>query len=113
MVILEIRVVLITYKVLRIHQLNGPDYWQADCYMLDHTFQSMGLTQQKALDNMYARVEAVAFQDWNMAHMINNHVDFMRERQLALQAEIANRATIPEPENKKGLFNKMVRYITK
>lgn len=99
-------------KLTRMYQINGPDYWQANCYMLDHTFQNVGLTQQKALDKMYANISAVVFRDWDMAHIINNRINFMRERHLAQQAKMAEQATIPEPVKKKGLFSKIVRYIS-
>lgn len=98
-------------KLTRIHQINGPDYWQADCYMLDHTFQSKGLTQQKALDKMYANIDAVISREWNMAHMINNRIDFLRECRLAQEAKMAEQATIPYPVKKKGLFGRVVHYI--
>lgn len=98
-------------KLTRMHQINGPDYWQANCYMLDHTFQSTGLTQQKALDKMFANIDTVVSREWNMAHMINNRINFLRQCRLEKQAKMAEQATIPDPVKKKGLFSRIVRYV--
>lgn len=66
-------------KCTRIHQTNGPDYWRADCYMLDHTFQTHGMTQQQALNKMFIAIDAVMFADWYSAHRLNELLDYRLE----------------------------------
>lgn len=44
-------------RLTRVHQLNSKDWWKADCYINDHQLMTAGMTQQKALDKMYRRIE--------------------------------------------------------
>lgn len=84
-------------KLTRMHQINGPDFWQANCYMLDYSFESVGLTQQKALDAIYARIDAVVFADWNYAHALNDYFD---ERTAKLNAQAYKEIPTPLPPKK-------------
>lgn len=89
----------------RIHQTNGPDYWKATCYIQDHSLESYGTTKQKALDEMFARIDSIIFKDWYLAHSNNADIDYLRQRQLDLQVDMAEQAAVPEPPPKWSFWN--------
>ena len=71
-------------QLTRVHQKNGPDYWQATCYIEDHSLETKGTTQQKALTKMYAAIDRVLYRDWYLAHIINYAVDREKDRETHL-----------------------------
>ena len=64
----------------RVHQINGPDYWQTDCYIQDHTLRRQGMTQQKALNKMYSAIDQVIYRDWYYAHAYNAIYDSHKQQ---------------------------------
>lgn len=68
-------------KLTRIHQINGPDYWQADCYFQDYSFRTKGTTQQKALNKMFVALDRHGHYDWYMAHAMNSLYDLRKRQQ--------------------------------